>query len=169
MAPKGGAARGGAKATKVKTKAKAKAEAKSKVAKKALRTQSAQGATRGRGRGPGRGGKATQKEESLTPEDAVAEAFMRSAAASALAGVRLEHGGPFGASIVRNGVLIACAHNMVLHCQDPTRHAEMTAISQACKAIGSICPSVISTRHASHVQCVGERYSGRAWAGSTSV
>lgn len=70
-------------------------------------------------------------------QDPVARAFMCSAAASALAGVRLGHGGPFGASIVRDGVIIACAHNMVLHMQDPSRHAEMNAIQQACQAIGS--------------------------------
>jgi len=62
---------------------------------------------------------------------------MQSAAASALAGVRLGHGGPFGASIVRDGVIVACAHNMVLHRKDPSRHAEMNAIQQACQAIGS--------------------------------
>jgi len=66
-----------------------------------------------------------------------AEAFMQSAAASALAGVRIGHGGPFGASVVRDGVIVACAHNMVLHCGDPSRHAEMNAIQQACQAIGS--------------------------------
>jgi len=66
-----------------------------------------------------------------------AEAFMSSAAASALAGVRLGHGGPFGATIVRDGVIVACAHNMVLHKKDPSRHAEMNAIQQACQAIGS--------------------------------
>mmetsp|Transcript_79487 Transcript_79487/g.257441 ORF Transcript_79487/g.257441 Transcript_79487/m.257441 type:complete len:401 (-) Transcript_79487:329-1531(-) len=67
----------------------------------------------------------------------IAHAFMNSAACSALAGVRLEHGGPFGAAIVRGGVIVSCAHNMVLHCKDPSRHAEMNAIQQACKAIGS--------------------------------
>jgi len=46
-------------------------------------------------------------------------------------------GGPFGASVVRDGVLISCAHNMVLHRSDPCCHAEMNAIQQACKAIGS--------------------------------
>jgi len=70
-------------------------------------------------------------------EAAAAQAFMQSAAASALAGVRLCHGGPFGASIVRDGVIVACAHNMVLHRKDPSRHAEMNAIQQACQAIGS--------------------------------
>lgn len=83
-----------------------------------------------------------KKAESIaTPQQdkgrLVAEAFMQAAAASALAGVRLEHGGPFGASIVRGGVIIACAHNMVLHCGDPSRHAEMNAIQQACQAMSS--------------------------------
>jgi len=71
------------------------------------------------------------------PDSTAAEAFMQAAAASALAGVRIGHGGPFGASVVRDGVIIACAHNMVLHCKDPSRHAEMNAIQQACQAIGS--------------------------------
>lgn len=66
-----------------------------------------------------------------------AEAFMCSAACSARAGVRIGHGGPFGAAVVRDGIIISCAHNMVLHCCDPTRHAEMNAISQACQALGS--------------------------------
>jgi len=70
-------------------------------------------------------------------EAAVADAFMNSAACSALAGVRLEHGGPFGATIVRGGVIISCAHNMVLHRGDPTCHAEMNAIKQACEALGT--------------------------------
>jgi guanine deaminase len=65
------------------------------------------------------------------------EACMQTAVASARVGVRLEHGGPFGASIVRDGVVISCAHNMVLHSKDPTCHAEMTAIRWACKALGT--------------------------------
>merc|ERR1719476_753598 len=70
-------------------------------------------------------------------DDLVNEAFMKAAAMSATAGVRIGHGGPFGASIVRDGVLISCAHNMVLHRCDPCCHAEMNAISQACRAMGS--------------------------------
>eukprot|EP00746_Dinoflagellata_sp_MGD_P147014 gnl/MRDRNA2_/MRDRNA2_79410_c0_seq1.p1 gnl/MRDRNA2_/MRDRNA2_79410_c0~~gnl/MRDRNA2_/MRDRNA2_79410_c0_seq1.p1 ORF type:complete len:441 (-),score=100.64 gnl/MRDRNA2_/MRDRNA2_79410_c0_seq1:216-1538(-) len=67
----------------------------------------------------------------------IAEAFMLSAAASATAGIHLEHGGPFGAAIVRNGVVISCAHNTVLEDSDPTCHAEMNAIRDACRAAGS--------------------------------
>jgi guanine deaminase len=70
-------------------------------------------------------------------DDLVNEAFMKAAAMSAIAGVRIGHGGPFGASIVRDGVIIACAHNMVLHRCDPCCHAEMNAISQACRAMGT--------------------------------
>jgi len=68
---------------------------------------------------------------------AVDDAFMQAAAMSALAGVRLGHGGPFGAAVVRGGVIISCAHNMVLHRCDPTCHAEMNAIQQACQALSS--------------------------------
>jgi len=78
-----------------------------------------------------------EERPALTPDEEAGEAFMQAAAASALGGVRLGHGGPFGCSIVRDGVIIACAHNMVLHKKDPTRHAEMNAIQQACQAIGS--------------------------------
>jgi len=65
------------------------------------------------------------------------EACMETAAASARLGIRLEHGGPFGASVVRDGVIIAASHNMVLRNGDPTCHAEMSAIRQACKALGT--------------------------------
>merc|ERR1740115_404344 len=80
---------------------------------------------------------ATSKDEEKAVDMAVHEAFMQAAATSALAGVRLKHGGPFGASIVRDGVIISCAHNMVLHKCDPCCHAEMNAISQACRALGT--------------------------------
>jgi len=118
MAPKA------TKVTKVMAKRKAKAQAKGNTKAKVQAT-----------------GKAVAKtkvtHQASKAECTIANAFMQSAACSALAGVRLEHGGPFGATIVRGGVVIACAHNMVLHCKDPSRHAEMNAIQQACQAIGS--------------------------------
>lgn len=70
-------------------------------------------------------------------DHAINEAFMKAAAMSALAGVRIGHGGPFGAAIVRDGVVVSCAHNMVMYRKDPCCHAEMNAISQACRALGS--------------------------------
>jgi len=76
------------------------------------------------------------KDKDASPHE-IAESFMRAAASSALGGIRLKHGGPFGAAVVRDGVIISCAHNMVLHRGDPCCHAEMNAIQQACQALGS--------------------------------
>ncbi len=64
-------------------------------------------------------------------------AFMRQALASAAEGVRLGHGGPFGACVVRKGRAIAVAHNTVLRDRDPTAHAEMNALRAACRALGT--------------------------------
>jgi tRNA(Arg) A34 adenosine deaminase TadA len=46
-------------------------------------------------------------------------------------------GGPFGACIVKNGVIIGRGSNHVLANNDPTAHAEVMAIRDACKNIGS--------------------------------
>jgi guanine deaminase len=62
--------------------------------------------------------------------------FISLAAAEARKGMRLNHGGPFGAVIVQNGRLIARAHNRVLKTNDPTAHAEMLAIRRAAKKLG---------------------------------
>ncbi|MDO4176251.1 MAG: tRNA adenosine(34) deaminase TadA [Bacillota bacterium] len=43
---------------------------------------------------------------------------------------------PVGAVIVRDGQVIARAHNMVEALKDPTAHAEMLAIRQAAEALG---------------------------------
>lgn len=46
-----------------------------------------------------------------------------------------QDGGPFGAVIVKNGKIIAKAHNQVLKKNDPTAHAEILAIQKACKKL----------------------------------
>lgn len=46
-------------------------------------------------------------------------------------------GGPFGALIVRDGVVLAEGMNRVTAHQDPTAHAEVVAIRAACQASGS--------------------------------
>lgn len=45
---------------------------------------------------------------------------------------------PFGAVIVRKGVVLACVHNRVWKDRDITAHAEVTAVRQACKRLNSI-------------------------------
>ena len=46
-------------------------------------------------------------------------------------------GGPFGAVVVKDGVIIGKGSNHVLSNNDPTAHAEIMAIREACKNINS--------------------------------
>ena len=46
-------------------------------------------------------------------------------------------GGPFGAVITRNGEIIATGVNRVTASSDPTAHAEVSAIRQACSKLGT--------------------------------
>jgi len=46
-------------------------------------------------------------------------------------------GGPFGAVVVKDGQIIGRGNNQVLSTNDPTAHAEVTAIRDACKNINS--------------------------------
>lgn len=46
-------------------------------------------------------------------------------------------GGPFGAVIVRDGEVIATGTNRVVPNSDPTAHAEVTAIRNACAKLGT--------------------------------
>ncbi len=46
-------------------------------------------------------------------------------------------GGPFGAIVVKNGEIIAEGFNKVTSSNDPTAHAEVVAIREACKMLNS--------------------------------
>ena len=63
--------------------------------------------------------------------------FMRRAIELAVENVRLQLGGPFGAVIVKDGTIVAEGTNLVTSTNDPTAHAEVTAIRVACAALGS--------------------------------
>ncbi len=52
-------------------------------------------------------------------------------------GIKAGHGGPFGAVIVKNGVVVAKGHNQVIKNNDPTCHGEIMAIHKACKKLGT--------------------------------
>ena len=51
--------------------------------------------------------------------------------------MRAGAGGPFGAVIARDGEIIAEGHNQVTSTNDPTAHAEVTAIREACRVLGT--------------------------------
>ena len=62
---------------------------------------------------------------------------MRRAVHIAGAQMRAGAGGPFGAVIARAGAIIAEGHNQVTSTNDPTAHAEITAIRHAGRVLGT--------------------------------
>ena len=61
--------------------------------------------------------------------------YMNMAIKEARKGINAGHGGPFGAVIVKDGIVISKGHNTVLKDNDPTCHGEMQAIRKACKKL----------------------------------
>jgi guanine deaminase len=64
------------------------------------------------------------------------EEFMRRAIALGIENVRTGQGGPFGAVVVRDGRVVAEGANRVTTTNDPTAHAEIVAIREACRVLG---------------------------------
>lgn len=63
-------------------------------------------------------------------------------------------GGPFGAVIVRDGEVIATGVNRVVPNNDPTAHAEVNAIRNACQKLDTFnWKDVLFTVRASLVRC----------------
>ena len=63
--------------------------------------------------------------------------FMRKAIELSIDNVKNNTGGPFGAVVVKDGKIIATGANSVTSHNDPTAHAEVMAIRNACKALNS--------------------------------
>ena len=62
--------------------------------------------------------------------------FMQKAIELSIENVRSGRGGPFAALVVKDGVVIAQGTNCVTSTNDPTAHAEILAIREACRALG---------------------------------
>src|SRR5258706_2810782 len=63
------------------------------------------------------------------------EKFMREAIRLSLAKMKANCGGPFGAVVVRSGKIVGRGWNRVTSTNDPTAHAEVSAIRDACRRL----------------------------------
>ncbi|HWR15953.1 MAG TPA: nucleoside deaminase [Terriglobales bacterium] len=85
--------------------------------------------------------------------------FMKAAVAKTREGIEAGNS-PFGATVVKNGEIVASAHNTVWPDTDPTAHAEVNAIRLAAKKLNTIdlsgcvmyttcepCPMCLSAIH----------------------
>jgi guanine deaminase len=92
------------------------------------------------------------------------EEFMRKAIELSKESVQ-NGGGPFGAVIVKDGKIIATGTNCVTKSNDPTAHAEINAIREACKKLKTFqldeceiytscepCPMCLSAIYWAHIQ-----------------
>ena len=61
--------------------------------------------------------------------------FLNYVVALSEAGSAAGHGGPFGAIVVKNGEIIGEGFNCVTSLNDPTAHAEVVAIRDACSRL----------------------------------
>jgi tRNA(Arg) A34 adenosine deaminase TadA len=63
--------------------------------------------------------------------------FMQEAIELSVNNVKSRKGGPFGAVVVKDGKIIARAANSVTLTNDPTAHAEVNAIREACRVLNT--------------------------------
>jgi guanine deaminase len=78
-------------------------------------------------------------------------------------GMQQKQGGPFGCVIVRDGLIIGEGFNQVTLSNDPTAHAEVVAIRNACKTINSfqLTDCIIYTSCEPCPMCLGAIYWAR--------
>merc|ERR1719384_2456111 len=73
----------------------------------------------------------------LTTEQRKSLEFAREAIHLSRCKMQAGEGGPFGAVVTNNGKVVARGWNRVTSTNDPTAHAEVTAIRNACKKLGT--------------------------------
>lgn len=63
--------------------------------------------------------------------------FMKRAIELAQMGVEMNLGGPFGCVVAKDGEIVGEGSNQVTSSNDPTAHAEVIAIREACKSLNT--------------------------------
>ena len=95
----------------------------------------------------------------LKPEE---KKFLGRAVELSKQGMESGQGGPFGCVVVKNGQIIGEGNNKVTSSNDPTAHAEVVAIREACKKLGATSwMAVISIQVASLVPCALALFTGQ--------
>jgi len=97
----------------------------------------------------------------------VNQEFMRKAIGISLRTMRRGDGGPFGAVVVRKGKIVGKGWNRVTSANDPTAHAEIEAIRDACRRLKTFqltdcelytscepCPMCLSAMYWARLRCV---------------
>ena len=86
--------------------------------------------------------------------------FLKLAVEEAVDGMRAGDGGPFGAVIVRDGEIIGKGHNTVIQSHDPSAHAEVNAIRNACARLKDhhLTGATIYTNFEPCPMCLGAIY-----------
>ncbi|MDB5008161.1 MAG: tRNA-specific adenosine deaminase [Mucilaginibacter sp.] len=99
--------------------------------------------------------------------DQLKEKFMRMAIELSEHNITQRHGGPFGAVIVKDEMVIARSANKVILENDPTAHAEISAIRLACAELGTynLTGCEIYTSCEPCPMCLGAIY----WAGIDKI
>lgn len=107
------------------------------------------------------------------------QSFMARAIELSLENIRRRNGGPFGAVIVKDGTIIAEGVNSVTAKNDPTAHAEIVAIREACSKLDTFsltnceiftscepCPMCLGAIYWAHISCI---YFGNAAADASKI
>ena len=92
------------------------------------------------------------------------EEFMQRAIDLSIEGSSKDKGGPFGAVVVKNGKIVGESYNQVTSTNDPTAHAEVMAIRDACKNLDTfdLTDCEVYTSCEPCPMCLGAIYWSRA-------
>jgi guanine deaminase len=104
----------------------------------------------------------------------MSDSFMTRAVELSIENVRSGRGGPFAAVVVKDGKIIAEGTNRVTSTNDPTAHAEIVAIREACKRLGGfeLKDCIIYTSCEPCPMCLGAIYwarPARVYFGATAA
>ena len=91
------------------------------------------------------------------------ENFMQEAILLSAKGITSNQGGPFGCIIVKGDKIVGRGNNQVTSANDPTAHAEVVAIRDACKNLGTfqLCDCEVYTSCEPCPMCMGAIYWAR--------